>query len=103
MAADPNSLNYWLRNGSIFFPYGLGKVAGTADSNYWLRLGTIAYPADIQPGVTAANLTGHVTCTTAVAGVVTTTSPLAGLVTCTSTVAGTVRTTSPLTGHVTCT
>lgn len=52
---NPNNLNYWLRDGSVFFPYALGKVAGTADSNYWLRDGTIAYPADIQAPAATGN------------------------------------------------
>ena len=55
MPANPNSLNYWLRDGSIFFPYALGKVSGTADTNYWLRDGTVAYPADIQPQAVSVN------------------------------------------------
>src|ERR1035437_2367283 len=55
MAANPNSFNYWLRQGSVFVQYTLGKVAGTADSLYWERAGTIAYPADIQPASSAVS------------------------------------------------
>ena len=53
---NPNTLNYWLRNGTVLPPYALGKVSGTADMDYWDRDGTVLFPAAIQAPVVSAIL-----------------------------------------------
>jgi hypothetical protein len=57
MAANPNSFNYWVADGTVLPPYLLSKVAGIADENYWVADGTVAFPAAIQKVASAsANL-----------------------------------------------
>ena len=103
MTASPNPNNiglYYLRAGTVFFPYTVGKVAGTADTNYWLRAGTIQYPADIQninivgnpATVTLANLSVVATSQRTVIGTASVTlANLSVTATSTRTVIGTLR------------
>ena len=69
MTANPNTLNYWLRDGTVLPPYMLGSVSGTADLDYWVRDGTILFPAatqnpsvtEVGTGASTATLSGSAT------------------------------------------
>ena len=47
-APDSDTLNYWLRGGTVLPPYERGNVKGTANMNYWSRGGSVMFPAAIQ-------------------------------------------------------